>query len=515
VKTVPTGVLAGPVPHALHSGHGSDAHNVTAGRSSGKEKIMLGMVAALAVILVSWPLVVEAQDGRAALERVAQAMGAAGVKSIEYSGTGDSFSVGQSVTPGKPWPRFTLKSYTQSANYETASLRRDQVVVRVDVRGGGLPAMGEARQIVVVSGDHAWTVVGDAPSPQPRFRTEQQLQLWATPHGVVKAAMANNATVKGRTFAFTVPGRFTARATVDDQDLVTRVEAVYSNQVVGDMPVEVTYSDYRDFEGVKFPMKIKQSTGGFPALDLTVSEVRPNAIVDIAVPDSVRQNPNPFAKVTSQAVAEGVWYVTGGSHHSVAIEMKDHVIVVEAPLDDSRALAVIGEVRGLVPAKPIRYVVNSHQHFDHAGGLRAFAGEGVTVITHETNRAFLEGALAAPAQVSPDHLAKSGRKGTVEGVKDKRVLTDGTRTVEIHHMPASPHEDGMLMVYLPTEKLLSQADAFTPGPPDSPPPAVVNPSSVNLSENIRRLNLAVDRLLPLHGRMVPLADLHRAIGQSQ
>jgi glyoxylase-like metal-dependent hydrolase (beta-lactamase superfamily II) len=276
----------------------------------------------------------------------------------------------------------------------------------------------------------------------------------------------------------------------------------------------VTYSDYRDFGGVKFPTKIKQSAGGFPSLDLTVSEVKPNAPVDITVPDPVRQNPNPFARVTSQAVGEGIWYVTGGSHHSVAIEMKDHVIVVEAPLDDTRALAVIGEVRRLVPAKPIRYVVNSHQHFDHAGGIRAFAGEGVTVITHETNRAYVERALAAPARISPDHLAKSGRPGTVEGVRDKRVLTDGTRTVEVHHIAGSPHEDGMLMVYLPAEKLLSQADLFTPGPPNAPPPATANPSTVNLAENIKRLNLAVDQHLPLHGRIVPAADLYKAIGQA-
>jgi hypothetical protein len=71
----------------------------------------------------------------------------------------------------------------------------------------------------------------------------------------------------------------------------------------------------------------------------------------------------------------------------------------------------------------------------------------------------------------------------------------------------------MLMVYLPKEKLLSQADAYTPAPPNAPPPAVVNPSSINLADNIAKLGLAVDQLLPLHGRMVPLAELNKAIGR--
>ena len=116
--------------------------------------------------------------------------------------------------------------------------------------------------------------------------------------------------------------------------------------------------------------------------------------------------------------------------------------------------------------------------------------------------------------MAPDHLSKSGRKGTVEGVRDRRVLTDGTRTVEIHHIAGSLHEDGLLMVYLPKEKLLSETDVYTPAPPNAPPPAAVNPNSVNLAENITRLGLAVDQLLPLHGRIVPLAEFHKAIGRA-
>src|ERR1043166_1686196 len=148
-------------------------------------------------------------------------------------------------------------------------------------------------------------------------------------------------------------------------------------------------------------------------------------------------------------------------------------------------------------------------------GLRAFASVGVTVVAHESDRAFLTQALAAPATLSPDLLAKSGRKAQVETVRERRVMSDGTRAVEIHHIAGSPHEDGMLMVYLPKEKLLIQSDTFTPAAPNAPPPATPNPNSVNLADNITRLKLDVDQHLPLHGRIVPMADLNRASGRAQ
>ena len=285
-------------------------------------------------------------------------------------------------------------------------------------------------------------------------------------------------------------------------------------KAVNDTKAKAGYADYRDFGGIKFPMRIRQSAGGFPSLDLTVEDVRPNARVDIEAPDPVRQATNPYAKVTVQQVAGGTWYLTGGSHHSVVLEMRDHLILVEAPLNDARALAVVAEARKLAPNKPIRYVIASHHHFDHSGGVRAAVGEGATLITHESSRAYFERALAAPATVSPDHLATSGRKGKVESVRDKRVLTDGTRAVEIHHIAGNLHEDGMLMVYLPKEKLLIEADAYTPSAPNAPRPALVNPNTVNLADNITKLGLAVDQILPIHGRMVPLAELHKTIGRA-
>ncbi len=470
----------------------------------------------LATLLCS-PVIAGAQDGRATLENVAKAMGATTLNSLQYTGSGVILSPGQSQTPGQAWPRFNLKSLTRAVNYETASLRDELVRTQAEdpPRGGGnQPIRGELKQVFVVSGDHAWTVAGETAASAPRYITDLQTHLWLTPHGVIKAAMASNATVQGRTISFARPGRFTAKVTVNDRNLVDRIEATVANPVVGDMPLEVSYADYQDFGGVKFPMKIRQSAGGFPALDMAVTEVRVNAAVDLPVPDAVRQATNPYAKVTSQKVADGVWYLTGGSHHSVAIEMKDYLIVMEAPLSVDRALPMLAEARKLASNKPLRYLIASHHHFDHAGGVRAAAGEGATVISQESARAYFERALAAPAKVSPDHLAKSGKKATVEGVRDKRVLTDGARTVEIHHIAGSPHADSLLMVYLPKEKLLIEADAFTPLAPNAPVPTPVNATNVNLADNIAKLGLAVDQILPLHGRIVPLAELHKIIGRT-
>jgi glyoxylase-like metal-dependent hydrolase (beta-lactamase superfamily II) len=468
-----------------------------------------------AVLLLA-PFIAQAQDGRATVEAAAKALGATDVKSIEIQGAGVFFWAGQSQTPGMAWPQFTVRSFTRLVNYETASLRDEMVRTRTlePPQGGGPYVRGEHKAVSVVSGNHAWNVMGENAVPAPIALGDRQFQLWSTPHGVVKAAMANPARSQGRTIAFAVPGQFKATAFLDAANLIERVEATMASPVLGDMAVTVSYADYRDFGGVKFPTKIRQTYGGFPALELTVTEVRPNVAADVTVPDNVRQAGNPYTRAQSQKAAEGVWYVTGGSHHSVVIEMKDHLIVAEGPLNDDRALAVIAEARTLVPGKPIKYLVVSHHHFDHSGGVRAFAGEGVTIVTHDVSRPYFERALATPATVGPDHLAKSGKKATVEGVRDRRVLTDGTRTVEVRHIAGILHADDMLMVYLPKEKLLIQADAYTPPAPNMAPMSPPSPFNVSLLENITKQGLAVDQLLPLHGRIVPLSELQKAAGHS-
>jgi glyoxylase-like metal-dependent hydrolase (beta-lactamase superfamily II) len=466
------------------------------------------------------PQLGHAQDTKAVLEGVAKAMG--DVTSLQYMGSGSTFAVGQNPAPGTPWPRFNAKSYTRTIAYDTTSMRDEIVRTQAEPAprgGGGQPVLGEQRQSQMVSGTHAWNRVGENNNPTLAAVDDRLHQLWITPHGVIKAAMAHNATVQTKTeggkklttIAFTVPGKLKVNALVNERNLVEKVDSWVSNSVVGDMLTETTYTDYKDFGGVQFPTKIAQKQGGLPSLDLTVNEMKPNVPLDIPVPDNVRQA---SVRVEADKVAEGVWYLTGGSHHSVLVEMQDHLVVIEGPQNDARATAVIAEVKKTVPNKPIKYVVNTHHHFDHAGGLGAFVAEGATVITHDVNKAFLEQSFAAPRTVQPDKLAQSGKKATVEGMQDKRVLKDETRTVELYHLKGNPHHDGLIMAYFPKEKFLAEADAYTPVLPNAPQPAQPNPFSVNLNDSIDQLKLEIDLLLPLHGRKVPLGELRKAIGKA-
>jgi glyoxylase-like metal-dependent hydrolase (beta-lactamase superfamily II) len=193
--------------------------------------------------------------------------------------------------------------------------------------------------------------------------------------------------------------------------------------------------------------------------------------------------------------------------------MKDHVMLVESPLADGRAMPVLAEAKKLAGGKPLRYVVNSHHHFDHSGGLRAAIADGATLVTSELARPYFESVFANPNRINPDAMEKSGNKAVITGVNGRRTFTDGTRVVDVHYIEGSVHAQGFMMVYLPNEKILIEADAYTPGPPNAPLPAVPNALSVNLVQNMERLKLQVDQILPLHGRRVQVGELYAAVGK--
>jgi glyoxylase-like metal-dependent hydrolase (beta-lactamase superfamily II) len=464
---------------------------------------------ALVVALSLFAPVVQAQP--ALLDSAIAAMGADKLATLRYTATGGGASFGQAYKPGMHWPKLAYSSYTREIDYRASASSEVVMRRRAEPTGGGaVPLEGEARAGAVVSGEHAWNLAaGPAATPRQAARAERLHDIWITPHGALQAARRFAAPGEGIRFA--VPGVMTARVFLDAQNLVQRVESRYTDNVLGDIDVVTDYWDYRDLGGVKFPMRMRQARAGSETLDIEVKEVQPNAAVDIAVPENVRAATE---RVAAEKAAEGVWFLAGGSHNSVAIEMQDHVVLVEAPLYDGRVAAVLAEVAKLAPGKPVRYVVNSHAHFDHAGGLRAAVAAGAAVIAHRESKAYYEKAFASPARITPDLLAKSGRQAKVIGVASRHVLKDARRTVEIHHLRDPLHTGTYLMVYLPKERLLIEADAYTPAPPGAAAPAKPSPSHVNLVENLQRLKLRPERILPLHGRIVPAAELYGAAGRA-
>ncbi|MET0732406.1 MAG: MBL fold metallo-hydrolase [Casimicrobiaceae bacterium] len=454
-----------------------------------------------------------------ALERIAAATRANDLKSVRYSGEGTGYTFGQAYKPNEAWPKIRINSFGRTINYDTGAMREEIVFTRAEaLGGGGYPHTGSQRNEQYVHGGYAWNQTAGGPAAGPRFVADRVHQLWITPYGVIKSALRNNAQTATHghggkvytTVTFAEPGRFRAIALIDDAGRVQRVESRAPDAVLGETEVVTTYEGYADFGGFAFPTRIRQTQGGYPVLDLTVREVVPNAPADIALPDAVR---TAAERVTVDKVADGVWFIAGGSHNSVAIEMKDHLILVETPLNDGRSGPVIEEVKKLVPGKPIRYVVNSHSHFDHSGGLRAAVASGATIVTKAQNKAYFERAFATPNTIAPDLLAKSGKKAKFVTVGDRMTMRDDTRTVELFHVADSNHSDTFLMVYLPKERILIEADSYTPGPPNSPPPAQLNPNNTNLVDNLKTRGLAVDKILPLHGRVVPVGDLYVAVGE--
>jgi glyoxylase-like metal-dependent hydrolase (beta-lactamase superfamily II) len=469
----------------------------------------------------------EAQTA-ALIAQAEKAMGSAGMKTLTVTGRGSGASVGQAYVPGTAWPGVQLTALSRSLNFETAAFREEFIRTRSEPLGGGaLPLMGsgDARGVVLARENFAWDVAGTATVSAPAALPARVHDLWmSTPAGAIQAAARMGARAGVRrdflrrwdTLTFDLPGQFSATLVLEDTGLISRIEATVPHAVLGEMPVVTQFFDYRPYASVVQPARIVQEQGGFAALDLNVTSMVANEAVEITIPDNVRAATE---AVTVEKVAEGVWFLGGGTHNSVAIELSGQIVLVELPLHEGRARAVLDQANKLVPGKQALTVVGTHHHFDHAGGLRVAADQGATLITSALARPYFEAAFARPARAAAQPVAPAAPPARYVGVEAKTVLADATRPVEIHELQGSIHARGLLVVWLPREQLLIEADAYTPGPPpapgapEAPPPAVPNANHLNLVQNLERLGLAPQRILPLHGRVVPVADLYAQLGR--
>jgi glyoxylase-like metal-dependent hydrolase (beta-lactamase superfamily II) len=363
------------------------------------------------------------------------------------------------------------------------------------------------------------------------------LEFYITPWGFLKGAAENDATVSRKKVdgkSYTVltwspkvkapSGKnYVINGYVNQQNIVDRVDTWLEENIMGDMHILATYTGWKDFGGVMAPAKIVQTRGGWPFFEVEVAAAKANP-PDVAtlVPAPAGRGGRgpggggapgaaPAMTVTSEKLGDGLYRLTtgAGSYDSVIVEFKDYIMMLEAGQSIARATAYVAKTKELIPNKPIRYVMNTHPHSDHTGGLPVLVAEGATIITQKNNEAFLSGALNTPRTLMDDTLAKNPKKAKFETVLEKKVYTDGTRTVEMYHVFPAPHSNGLIIAYIPKEKVLFQGDfSVTPGEP-------ANDHVKALYPVLEKLNLDYDRYINVHASAAPQtkADVMKAMGK--
>lgn len=304
---------------------------------------------------------------------------------------------------------------------------------------------------------------------------------------------------------------YTVNGYLNEDNLIERVETWLGENVMGDMHIVATYTGWRRFDGAVVPTRIVQMRGGWPFFEVDVTQARanPSDLATIATapagagggggggapatggPAAGRGGGAPAGAgaaagggaagggggaggqapqftITKEQLGDGLFrYSTGqGSYDSLVVEFRDHIMVLEAGQSQARAQAYVDDIKRQFPGRRVRYVFNTHSHADHTAGLPVFVAEGATIITHENNREFLERALNTPRTLLDDALAHNPRRARIDTVTDKRVYTDGRRTVEFYHVFPAPHSNGLLVAYFPQERILFQGDfSVNPGQP--------------------------------------------------
>ena len=449
----------------------------------------------VAVLLASLlSLSAAAQTPSPVIAGAARAMGADNLNSITYSGTARNGTFGQSKNIGEPMGPVnvtTITQYTRTINFgqpsaPTALVSRATGPTQPPaVPGAPAPTPGVFNQNI--TGQQATNNWGQA------------LNIWTTPWGFLKGAAANNATVRqqaGQQIVSFSPASpkspsgqsYTVTGYINNQNLVTKVETRVENAVVGDLLVEFEYSNYQNMSGVQVPTRIVQRQAGLPTFEATIraATANPTNLTELLTPPpppapaggaapAAPAAPAAAAAAPAQQpagppverIGEGVFKI-GGNYTSLAVDMGDHILVVESGQSDARGTAVMAAAKQAIPNKPIRFVVNSHPHFDHASGLAAAIAEGATILTHRNNETVLRRFLSGPRTLTGDSLSKvtNRRANAIQGVGDRDVRRGSNgKVVELHRVP-NEHSEGMLVVYLPAEKVLWSADitAINPNP---------------------------------------------------
>jgi glyoxylase-like metal-dependent hydrolase (beta-lactamase superfamily II) len=443
------------------------------------------------------------------------------IKDVRRVGAGTGYNQGQSLRPDAA---LTTRAMEITSVQDFARGRSSTEVTNVPT--GGI--MTKTRAVLTGDSGFGYSLVtkvltpsapGAVAAAKAALRRDPALLLLTARSRAETLRSLGDETVDGKrnrviTFADS-DGTQTGLYFDADTGLLSKFDTLGDNAVLGDAVTENVLSDYRDVAvgsaRVRLPARVVTRVNGEVTQDLRFTVIEANAAArddPFAAPtDAQTIPPAPTGAVTVTKLGEKAYLVAGGSHNSLAVVFDDHVVVVEAPLNEERSLAVMAKIAETVPGKPIKYVVPTHYHFDHSGGLRTYIAKGITIVTTPGNKAFVERLAAAPHTIRPDSLSREPRTPVIETFTGKRVFSDGTGSLEIIDIGPSPHVAEAVIAYLPREKAVFVADLFTIPIQGPFPPA--NPALVHFSDKLK--TLAVDTIVPAHGRVGTMEDLKAAL----
>jgi glyoxylase-like metal-dependent hydrolase (beta-lactamase superfamily II) len=288
-----------------------------------------------------------------------------------------------------------------------------------------------------------------------------------------------------------------------------------NHETLRDVTLQRSFTGYVPINGVMMPSGFKTTIDFRNVVETQLYVTRNSVdgpIDDLAAPAPVRsaQPPPAFTpRVEATPVAERVWLLHGNrGHNSILIEFDDHLTMFEVPVNEEWTRALMEKARSVAPGKPLTEAIVSHHHFDHSGGVRTAIAEGMTIIAHRGTEGLFRELAARRSTIEPDQLSRNPKPLKFMPVSDHVKLRDRSMEVDLYHIIGNEHMSEALMAYVPRHKLLIEGDLFDPTWQNYPWKDV-------FEDNVRLRNLEAERSAPIHGVVMPWADVLKSIEQKQ